>query len=698
MLYWREIPFLPLSIACVVGIAAGEIYTGSKLPEGVALVFLILSFTVSVCAGLHRSAYRFRSVFLIWCCLSFALLGQWRYIAGQMDLQRQEAQLDSLSSSAHALRILVEECRERPRGLQIQGRLLAVHGGETMPFLPQVMAYVEKDSASSIRGGDVLWIVGKLRPVRDNPNPEAFNYAGFLRRRGITHEVYSRKGYWRHTSQTSREGQSFLFFSRQYCLDRLREALPDSVHYSIAAALVIGNRESLQVEVRDVFSKTGAMHVLAVSGLHVGMVAWCLTWVLLKIPGKGQSWTMVRVLAQFAGVWAYVLICGAGPSVVRAGLMFSWYLAGKTLGRPSNIWNAWFGSAFLLLLYEPQWLFDIGFQLSYLAVGGIVLLEPLISRGMNPSQRVVEYFWKLTSVGLAAQLATGPLSVYYFHQFPLGFLLSGWVAVPLGAVIQALGMAVGLFGGIPFIPEGLGTLLGLSIAAMYGALEWIARLPGQCVEGLWLSLAGLCWGYALLASAVRLSLAFSKRWAWICLVLLLAGAAGRTVQAHRANRRAEVICYGIQGASALEFWQGRKVAAWYEGPEGKILDQCTNLHIQYGNLSFAPPVRPQSLHGLAFTGTLIAFRGLRFFIWDGRARTLPPPGTDYWILRGNPYLPPKGLEARLPKKGVVIDGSNAPSRASFYLRWCKSQDIRAHYTLEQGAWRLQAPALFSEAH
>jgi competence protein ComEC len=554
------------------------------------------------------------------------------------------------------------------------------------------MAYVEKDSALAIRGGDILWILGKPRLIRDNPNPEAFNYAGFLRRRGITHEIYCRKGDWCRASQTALAGwQSFLFFSRQYCMDRLREALPDAVQYSIAAALVIGNRESLQAEVRDVFSKTGAMHVLAVSGLHVGMVAWCLTWILLKIPGKGQGWTLLRVLVQSAGVWAYVLICGAGPSVVRAGLMFSWYLAGKTLGRPGNIWNTWFGSAFLLLLYEPQWLFDIGFQLSYLAVGGIVLVEPLIFKVLAPSQRVVVYFWKLSSVGLAAQLATGPLSVYYFHQFPLGFLLSGWVAVPLGAVVQALGMAVGLFGEIPFVSDGLGALLGLSIAAMYGALEWIAALPGQCLEGLWLSLAGLCWAYALLASAVRLSLAFSKPWVWICLGLLLAGSVGRIVQGRRAAQRAEVLCYGIQGASALEFWQGREVLAWYKGSESRIRDQCENLHLKYGSPSFAPSTRPLSLGDLASVGTLISFRGLRFFIWDGRSRALPPPGADYWILRFNPYLPARGLDGRLPAKGVVIDGSNMPSRASFYLRWCKAQRIAVHYTLEQGAWRLQVP-------
>jgi len=691
MLYWREIPFLSLSIAYVIGIAAGELYTGAKLPEGAALVSLILSFAISAWVGLRRSAYRLRSVFMVWCCLSFALLGQWRYIVGQGAVREQEAWLNGIASPSPALRILVEECRERPRGLHIQGRLLAVYGIETSVPPLRLMAYIEKDSTSAVRGGDILWIIGKPRPVRDNPNPEAFNYAGFLRRRGITHEVYGRKGEWCRASPTALPGwQSFLFFSRQYSLDRLREALPDSVPYSIAAALVIGNRESLQAEVRDVFSKTGAMHVLAVSGLHVGMVAWCLTWILLKLPGTGQGWALVRVLVQSAGVWAYVLICGAGPSVVRAGLMFSWYLAGKTLGRPGNIWNAWFGTAFLLLLYEPQWLFDIGFQLSYLAVGGIVLVEPLIAKAIAPSWRVVAYFWQLTSVGLAAQLATGPLSVYYFHQFPLGFLLSGWVAVPLGAVVQALGMAVGLLGEIPFLSDGLGILLRLSIAAMYGALEWIAGLPGQCVEGLWLSLAGLCWAYALLASAVRLSLAFSKRWAWICLGLLLAGAVGRTVQARRAAERAEVLCYGIQGASAVEFWQGRTPAAWYKGPEGRIRDQCANLHIKYGYPAFAPSA-PPSLDGLASVGTLISFRGLRFFIWDGQARVLPPPGADYWILRFNPYLPSSGLDGRLPAKGVVIDGSNTPSRTGFYLRWCKARDIAVHYTLEQGAWRLQVP-------
>lgn len=690
---WREFPFLLLCLSYITGIAIASLSPALFSTPTILISLLILAFGLSAWTGLQRLAYQFRFGFAIWIWIAFFLLGWWRFEVQVLGAQKQAQLLDATVSAPRICRIQVEEIKPKEKGMQVYGRMLGVLDtvSETFQVVPgRILVYVERGERPLPRGGSILWMYTTLHRIPDNPNPDVFNFAEFLRRQGIFHQGYVRAGAWGIVEQRQRGLRTLLFASRNYCLDMLRQLLPESVYFAIGAALVIGNRDTLDTEVRDVFSKTGAMHILAVSGLHVGMIAWCLSWVLGRIS---RTQGMLPLAIQGIGVWGYVFLCGAGASVVRAGVMFTWMLFGKTIGRPSTIWNAWSGSAFILLLYEPQWLFDIGFQLSYLAVGGIVLLEPGIYQWVAVKNRILDYFWKLTSVGLAAQIATGPLSIYYFHQFPLGFLLSGWIAVPLGAVIQGLGLGVILFGKIPWLGNGLGLLLQYSIALMYQTLIWVSKIPGQCVEGIWLHSWELLWWITVLGVIVLWWIFVEKIWVWTFLVLLLAGGALERIYALRAAQRKEVICYGISKAMVLEFWSGREVFVWSNGKEASIINQTAGIRMKYG-MSGIHILKPDTAFyeagSLLQAGALIVFQQTRFFIWDGGAHqeVVPPAEADYWVLYNNPYIPAVGVEQRLPRKGVLVDGSNTKARQRYYTHWFEKKGVPVWSTMDQGAWIL----------
>ncbi len=690
---WREFPLFKIFPAFFLGI----LFAARIVPAVYPSRFFQVLAGIAICGmliGMTRPfARRNAWLFVFWFQAAFFLLGAWRY--SSVSDERVSGGLNRMVGKATQVLAVAEEVRQGGSIYKITARLSTVIDtkGYAVPEHGKVMLFLEKCPGFVPVAGNLLSVRGRLAIIGDNPNPGAFNYAAYLRGKRIYQSIYAKSGDWAVFRQ---EGSGlpgrWLMRCRRYCLDRLGTALPGEIEYAIGAALLLGNREKMDNEVRDIFSHTGAMHILAVSGLHVGMIAWCLGKLLQWVPTRGR-WS--KGVVQVTGIWAYALLCGLGASVVRAAVMFSWFTLGKALGRPVNIWNTLGGSAFILLLTEPLWIFDIGFQLSFMAVAGIVLFEPAIYRALYFRSRPMDYLWKLTAVGLAAQLATAPMGIYYFHQFPLLFWLSGWVAVPLGALCQALGALYIILAQVPWLGPGTGDLLNLGIKAMYWGIYWIDQVPGACIKGLWLSEWGVwCACFCLLMAAGAIFLA-EKRAVWIGAVLIFFAGILELRSDLRSLRRAEVICFGIRKASALEFFQGRAVTGFYSGDRGRIASQTEGVHLQ-GRVRLeaqfsATDTRCHNKSGVLQRGPIAVFGATRFFIWDGgdKKQRLPPPGADYWILRNSPFLPAGLPEDRFPLRAVVVDGSNSARSVRFYQHYFSAKSVEVHYTQTDGAWRLK---------
>lgn len=688
MLNWREYPFLLITLFYVLGLwlaaEAGHL-CGAKILFG----FLLLSTTLACWSALGPFQYRLRSVFSIWVWLSLLLLGGWRYLSVAEAREAAMGSLDWSSRQSLPVLVLCEEVKTNSGRWQVIGRLLQI-GDTVLPEPIRLLLYMEPPQ-DTLKAGNRMWCITRLQRIPDNPNPEVFNYAAFLRQKGVYFQGYVSAGNGRLLNHRGGDSwASYLFRLRGLCMQRLRRALPEADRLAVGAALVIGNREQMDSGVRNVFSRTGAMHILAVSGLHVALIAWLFGWITGKIRGLKNG---MGAGLQLVGVWVYVLLCGAGASVVRAGVMFSWIALGKQLNRPVSIWNSWSGSALFLLLYDPDWFFDVGFQLSYLAVAGIVLFQPPITALWHSRSWLGRYFWDLSAVGLAAQLITSPLTLYQFHQFSFAFLVSGWVAVPLGAAIQLLGVGVILLGDVPFIGEVLGYILQQTIGLLLEALRIIDRIPGQCIEGVGIDAWMVVWLFLLLAILALFTVpASSGVRGWLLAVCLLAGAVGRVVTVEKRARNQRVICYGIRGATALECWRGAEVYTWKKGDSTAIARATEGLHIKY---------RPMRVYNMdqeepdwvRLQGAGLWFQGQRIFIWDGENKRTPLPDAkaDYWLLRGNPFIPEKGMAGRRPAQGIIIDGSNSTYRVSYYIHWATSRGIPVWNSMEKGAWIQTVP-------
>ncbi len=689
---WREFPFLKIFPAFFLGIlAAAKVFPEGSTPV-LLLVLAICAAGGALVSGVGPFVRRNPWPFCIWAMLAFFLMGSWRY---QSTNTYPDAQHFSQASgkTVHLL-VLVEEVRKGSKVFTVTARARAMTDttGGALPLRGKMLLFLRMGTGKRPMAGNLLRVTGRVEQMLDNPNPGAFNYAAYLRGRRIRYNMYVGKEDWQILRQKgSTYSENLLFACRHYCLQQLKAALPGAKEYAIGAALLIGNREEMDPGVRDIFSQTGAMHILAVSGLHVGMVAWFLGWMLRWVPQR-RKW--VKGIVEVAGIWAYTLLCGLGASVVRAALMFSWLNLGKALGRPANIWNTLGGAAFFLLLYEPLWIFDIGFQLSFLAVAGILLFEPPLYRLLIFRNRLADYFWKLTAVGIAAQLATAPLGIYYFHQFPLFFWLSGWLAVPLGALCQGAGALYLLLGQIPALGELLGWVLQVLIKGLYWGIYGIGQIPGACLEGLWLSEWGAWCTCFILGIGAWIFFLPGKKAVWLWVALLFIASVLELRRDWLSYRRSEVVCYGINDASALEFWQGRTVAGFYSGDTARISSQTSVFHLRnqgkevfrFSVFDSAQQERPLFMH----RGPYIVAGNHRYFVWDGsqKFKGLPPKDADYWIICNNPFLPNSLPVERMPRKKVIIDGSNSRGRLRFYKQYFDKKGIPIHFTMEGGAWIL----------
>ena len=386
-----------------------------------------------------------------------------------------------------------------------------------------------------------------------------------------------------------------------FALERLRHYFSEVIDTymqrpaskQIALALLLGQKESLDKEIRQAYSETGTLHILAVSGLHVGII-YSLLLLPLSVLKQGhflRKWYLVLVVVL---IWVYAAMTGFSPSVIRASAMFSLFTAGQMRKRRPSVWNILAFSALLMLCMDPDVLFDLGFQLSYLAVAGIVGLQPLILRLWQPKHRVLEYIWQMASVTLAAQLVTMPLTLYYFHTFPSYFLLANLLVVPLSYVILCVGVPFLLLAWIPWLGGLLGWVMDLLLWVQNELTYVVQALPGGTINGLFipemgmLAMWGLLWIWGNWESGRRLVLlrcAAVLCFAW--------GLAALVAEGQRPSQ--ELLVFASAQGTLIDLRLGEQHLCWNQDfPPEQIA-----YAIQPNRLATQRSIQPQLLVGMA---------------------------------------------------------------------------------------------------
>jgi competence protein ComEC len=357
-----------------------------------------------------------------------------------------------------------------------------------------VLVYHQLDQP--LAPGQVIWVPTNPERLAPPSFPNEFNYKRFLAAKGIHFRQFLGKKLLVLPLKPSTELNFAMEHLRHYFAGVIDQFVQRPESKQIALALLLGQKESLGKEIKQAYSATGTQHILAVSGLHVGIIYSILLFPLTYFKQEGHALRKSYLILVMGLIWIYALMTGFSPSVVRAVVMFSLVTLGQMRKRKPSIWNILSFSALLLLVLDPGVRTDLGFQLSYLAVAGIVGLQPLILPLWSPPNRVLDYFWQMAAVTLAAQLITSPLTIHYFHTFPSYFLLANLLIVPLSYLILCVGVPFLLLAWIPFLGRVLGSIVDFLLLLQNEVTYRIQDLPAALWQGIHLSFAGMLaiWG------------------------------------------------------------------------------------------------------------------------------------------------------------------------------------------------------------
>ncbi|MFL5809456.1 MAG: ComEC/Rec2 family competence protein, partial [Flavisolibacter sp.] len=418
-----------------------------------------------------------------------------------------------------------------------------------------LIIYFKKDSLLKLDYGSRIIFKKPLQEIKNTGNPGGFDYKQYCLFQGITHQVYLDQKDFIILSSQKNYFHAFIFDSRDWVLKQIRRFIKGEKEQGLAEALLIGYKDDLDKNLVQSYSNTGVVHVIAISGLHLGLIYWILL-ICTKPLTKFKRLVWLRLFLVITCIWWFSILAGAQPSVLRSAVMFSFLAMGEVLSRRSSIYNSLALSAFVLLCYNPFWLWDVGFQLSYSAVLSIVIFFKPIYNWFYFKNKLLDFIWKLNAVTIAAQLLTLPFSIYHFHQVPCLFLLTNLVAVPLSsAILMGEILVCVCFFILPFA-NFLGWILKWLIWLMNTYIEHLERLPFSVWTGISINLQ-----QAVLLMIFIIAFAYwlienRKTLLWLAFASLLFFTTIHSYTAMKRSCQKKIIVYNIAGHKAADLVAG----------------------------------------------------------------------------------------------------------------------------------------------
>ncbi|MFT4524113.1 MAG: competence protein ComEC [Bacteroidia bacterium] len=479
----KRIPMLRLLVPFLFGLI-GFAFLIEQVSIDIDLVWWILgvlSLQIFILIVFRKTDYTLRWTFGSLVNLVFVGLGAVTTLINSPELYPNNLVHDDGTEKEWLLEV-DEEPIEKERSIKLSVNAISLDSSE---ISGKAFIYLEKsDSAKTLKNGDRLLISAVLNPITTPGNPHEFNYPRYLRFHGVFRQAYVTSDRWIRTG--ARDGFNLLGSLadlRTILLNQLDRNIFSENERAIVAALTLGYKQELDPETTRAFAGAGAMHVLAVSGLHVGIL-YTMIMMLFGFLTKVKHGDMIRAFLVIGLLLSYAALTGMSASVFRASIMFSFVAWARASKRYSNIYNTLTASAFLLLLFDPYLIMQVGFQLSYAAVLGIVFIHPWLFSQVVVKNRFLDWAWNITCVSIAAQVATFPLGLLYFHQFPNYFLFSNWVVIPLATFIMYAGMAFFGLGWIPLLKEPLAIVLKWLAWLLNEFVILIESLPFSMLQGI----------------------------------------------------------------------------------------------------------------------------------------------------------------------------------------------------------------------
>lgn len=541
--------------------------------------------------------------------------------------------------------------------------------------LGKLVLNVSNDSLSPLfKVDDELIFRAEAKKIGSPLNPHQFDYQDFLKKKRIFHQLYISENQYIITKTPSRTLFGYASSFRGKLIEKLKKENFGEEELTIIQALLLGQRNDISSATYDYYKNAGAVHILAVSGLHIGVLLLLLQFVLkpIELLPKGKT---IKLVLLVSFLWVFAFIAGLSASIVRAVTMFTFIAYAMYLNRPTNTFNIIALSMFFILLIEPLFLFQVGFQMSYAAVITIVWIYPKLQRFWFPENIVLRKGWQLISVSIAAQLGVLPISLLYFHQFPALFFISNLVVIPFLGIILGLGILVLLLASLNSLPKVLVSIYDFLIQRMNSVISFIGQQEGFVFHNIPFDRLQLILGYLIIISLVS------------------------TLAKPKFKRLAILLSIIIVFQSWVLFKQSETLAKerfiiTHETANTLLLNQkATTLEV-FGNLTnFSNRILQDYKTGERIDSILVSplknsysIKKQTLYLMDSIGIYPQQKQLDYLILTQSPKINLERLLDSTSVKRIIVDGSNYKSYVARWKATCLKRKLPFHNTSEKGAY------------
>ena len=508
-------------------------------------------------------------------------------------------------------------------------------------------------------------------------NPEQFDYKNYLKRQNIYNQLYVNDSELLSVSNHKHTIFGYAAKLREHIQSKLKQYHFNEDEYAIISALLLGQRQDISKEVYESYSQAGAIHILAVSGLHVGIVLLLLNYLLkpIELLKRGKYYKMAVIVVL---LWCFAIVAGLSASVTRAVTMFTIIAIAMHLKRPTNIYNTLAISIFVLLLFKPSFLFDVGFQMSYLAVLAIVAIQPLLYKLYKPKYKLVDFFWNIFTVTIAAQFGVVPISLYYFHQFPGLFFLSNLVIIPFLGIILGVGMLVIALASFSILPKLLANAYSLVITTMNDFVQWVSHQEAFLLQDISFNVIQVIFSYALIATVLTTIIKKSFKSVRLLLAIIIMGQL-YVLYDSLAQQNQEFLIFHKSRYTILGFKANDMMEVHHNLNDSVFNLDKTIINYQVGldlkNVNFETIQNVYNINNkvLLVIDSLGVYKSLSF-------------KPEFVLLRNSPKINLNRLIDSLQPELIISDGSNYRSYQNRWQATCEAKKIPFHKTSEKGAF------------
>ena len=544
----------------------------------------------------------------------------------------------------------------------------------------KILLNVLKDS-TAIRFSVDDKIVTTLRfdTIKNPLNPYQFNYRSYLAKQQVYHQSSVKYAECLLIKNDKQSLKGWAFHIRKQVNIALKRDGFKGDELAIINALLLGQRIDISKDIMQNYQNAGAVHILAVSGLHVGIILLMLTF-LLKPLEKLKHGIIIKLVFIIILLWVFAIVAGLSASIVRAVTMFTAIAIAITLKQSKNIYNALIISIFFLLLINPYYLVDVGFQLSYLAVFFIVWTQPMLYRLWKPKLKIIDYFWQLLTVSFAAQFGVLPLSIFYFHQFPGLFFVANLIIIPFLGIILGLGILIIILSLVNMLPDIIAKFYEKVISLLNLTVEWIGNQESFLFQNISFTITSVILYFIAIILFFKWMEIKKIRYLKLALVVVLIFQLNLIIEKYYSATNNEFIVFnktrqtllGIKkrGLLTLNHTLDSTTLKKENSIKGYLIGSKSKLYFSKNQIKNVYRLNDKNMLVIDSLG-----------IYD-----IPNLAPNYILLRGSPNLNLDRLIKSLKPELIIADASNYKSHILRWKKTCEIHNIRFHYTVRDGAF------------